>query len=66
MDWYFWDVFGANGPFGNIAFIIRARVEGLQDWGNAISPFNSFAITGLETLSLSRKTRRERVKLNNG
>ena len=27
----FWDVFGANGPFGNIAFTIRARVEGLRD-----------------------------------
>ncbi|OJV45398.1 MAG: O-acetylhomoserine aminocarboxypropyltransferase [Bacteroidales bacterium 36-12] len=49
----FWDVFGANGPFGNIAFNIRARVEGLRDWGNAISPFNSFLLLqGLETLSL--------------
>ena len=49
----FWDVFGTNGPFGNIAFIIRARVEGLRDWGPAISPFNSFLLLqGLETLSL--------------
>lgn len=49
----FWDVFGADGPFGNIAFNIRARVEGLRDWGNAISPFNSFLLLqGLETLSL--------------
>lgn len=49
----FWDVFGTNGPFGNIAFIIRARVEGLRDFGPAISPFNSFLlIQGLETLSL--------------
>ncbi len=49
----FWDVFGSDGPFGNIAFIIRARVEGLRDWGPAISPFNSFLlIQGLETLSL--------------
>lgn len=49
----FWDVFGANGPFGNIAFTIRARVEGLRDWGNTISPFNSWLlIQGLETLSL--------------
>lgn len=49
----FWDVFGADGPFGNIAFTIRARVEGLRDWGNTISPFNSFLlIQGLETLSL--------------
>ena len=49
----FWDVFGFDGPFGNIAFNIRARVEGLRDWGNAISPFNSFLlIQGIETLSL--------------
>ncbi|HLP04930.1 MAG TPA: aminotransferase class I/II-fold pyridoxal phosphate-dependent enzyme, partial [Paludibacter sp.] len=49
----FWDVFGTDGPFGNIAFNIRARVEGLRDWGNAISPFNSFLLLqGLETLSL--------------
>jgi len=49
----FWEVFGTDGPFGNIAFIIRARVEGLRDFGPAISPFNSFQlIQGLETLSL--------------
>ncbi|MDR1500621.1 MAG: O-acetylhomoserine aminocarboxypropyltransferase/cysteine synthase [Tannerellaceae bacterium] len=49
----FWDVFGAGGPFGNIAFNTRARVEGLRDWGNTISPFNSFLLVqGLETLSL--------------
>jgi O-acetylhomoserine/O-acetylserine sulfhydrylase len=51
----FWNVFGENNPLGlpNIAFAIRARVEGLRDWGPAISPFNSFQlIQGLETLSL--------------
>ncbi len=49
----FWDVFGADSPFGNIAFIIRARVEGLRDYGNALSPFNAFLLLqGLETLSL--------------
>lgn len=49
----FWDTFGANSPFGNIAFTIRARVEGLRDWGSTISPFNSFLLLqGLETLSL--------------
>lgn len=49
----FSDVFGVDGPFGNIQFIIRARVEGLRDFGPAVSPFNSFMfIQGLETLSL--------------
>ncbi|MHB2151145.1 O-acetylhomoserine aminocarboxypropyltransferase/cysteine synthase family protein [Calditrichota bacterium LG25] len=49
----FWETFGANSPFGNIAFIIRARVEGLRDFGPALSPFNAFLfLQGLETLSL--------------
>lgn len=49
----FADAFGINSPFGNIQFAIRARVEGLRDFGPAISPFNSFQlIQGLETLSL--------------
>ncbi len=49
----FADVFGIGGPFGNIQFIIRARVEGLRDFGSSQSPFNSFLlIQGLETLSL--------------
>ena len=49
----FWEVFGDGGPFGNIAFAIRARVEGLRDFGASQSPFNSFLLLqGLETLSL--------------
>lgn len=49
----FSDVFGVGGPFGNIQFIIRARVEGLRDFGPALAPFNSFLfLQGLETLSL--------------
>ena len=57
----FWEVFGADSPFGNIAFIIRARVEGLRDYGNALSPFNAFLLLqGLETLSL----RMERITSN--
>jgi O-acetylhomoserine (thiol)-lyase len=51
----FWDIFGEGNPLGlpNIAFIIRARVEGLRDFGPALSPFNSFLLLqGLETLSL--------------
>jgi O-acetylhomoserine (thiol)-lyase len=49
-------VFGekfSSTPEGNIAFIMKARVEGLRDLGPAISPFNSFLLLqGLETLSL--------------
>jgi O-acetylhomoserine (thiol)-lyase len=37
--------------FGNIAYIIKVRVEGLRDFGPCISPFNSFLfIQGVETL----------------
>ncbi|MBB6462652.1 O-acetylhomoserine aminocarboxypropyltransferase/cysteine synthase family protein [Flammeovirga kamogawensis] len=59
----FWDVFGEGNPLGlpNVAFSIRARVEGLRDYGPAISPFNSFQLLqGLETLSL----RMERIVFN--
>jgi O-acetylhomoserine (thiol)-lyase len=51
----FWQVFGENNPLSlpNIAFAIRTRVEGLRDFGPAISPFNSFLLLqGIETLSL--------------
>lgn len=51
----FWDVFGEGNPLGlpNIAFAIRARVEGLRDFGPSLSPFNSFLLLqGIETLSL--------------
>ncbi len=51
----FWNIFGEGNPLGlpNIAFAIRARVEGLRDFGSSQSPFNSFLlIQGLETLSL--------------
>ncbi len=49
----FADAFGKDSPHGNIAFIIRARVEGLRDLGPCQSPFNAFLLLqGLETLSL--------------
>ncbi len=51
----FWKVFGEGNPLGlpNIAFAIRARVEGLRDLGPCQSPFNSFLnLQGVETLSL--------------
>lgn len=57
-----WDAFGFGSDVckmlglpddRNIAFALRARVEGLRDWGPAVSPFNSFLLLqGLETLSL--------------
>ena len=51
----FWDIFGEGNPLGlpNVAFAIRARVEGLRDFGSSQSPFNAFLLLqGIETLSL--------------
>jgi len=39
--------------FGELAFIIKARVEGLRDFGPCLSPFNAFLfLQGIETLKL--------------
>ena len=49
----FWEVFGDFPGLGNVAFIIKARVQMLRDIGPALSPFNAFLILqGIETLSL--------------
>jgi O-acetylhomoserine (thiol)-lyase len=49
----YWDVFGNFPGLGNVAFIIKVRVQLLRDIGAAISPFNSFLLLqGLETLPL--------------
>jgi O-acetylhomoserine (thiol)-lyase len=59
-DLNFQEVFGSGSSFGNIAFIIRARVEGLRDLGPCLSPFNAFLLLqGLETLSLRVDRHRE-------
>lgn len=56
----FSEEFGLNSPSGNIAFILRARLEGLRDFGPAISPFNSFLLLqGIETLSFRMKKHSE-------
>lgn len=49
----FWEVFGNFPGLGNVAFGIKARVQGLRDTGAALSPFNAWAIIqGIETLHL--------------
>ena len=50
----FWETFGPDGVLDtNVAFLIRARVEGLRDFGPSQNPFGSFLLLqGLETLSL--------------
>jgi len=49
----YWDTFGNFPGLGNIAFIIKVRVQLLRDIGAALSPFNAFEfIQGLETLPL--------------
>jgi O-acetylhomoserine (thiol)-lyase len=52
----FWEVFANFPGLGNVAFIIKARVQWLRDIGSALSPFNSFLfLQGLETLTLRQK-----------
>lgn len=49
----FWEVFGNFPDLGNVAFIIKVRVQLQRDIGAALSPFNSFLfLQGLETLPL--------------
>jgi O-acetylhomoserine (thiol)-lyase len=49
----FWDVFGNFPGLGNVAFIIKTRVQLLRDIGATLSPFNAFLLLqGLETLVL--------------
>jgi len=52
----FWDIFGNFPGLGNVAFILKARVQLLRDIGATLSPFNSFLfLQGLETLTLRQK-----------
>ncbi len=56
----FWEVFGNFPGLGNVAFVIKARVQWLRDVGPALSPFNSFLfLQGLETLPLRQKKHSE-------
>ncbi len=49
----FWEVFGNFPGLGNVAFGLKARVQGLRDTGAALSPFNAFLLLqGLETIHL--------------
>lgn len=49
----FWETFGNFPGLGNVAFGLKARVQGLRDTGAALSPFNAFLLLqGLETLHL--------------
>ncbi len=49
----FWETFQDFAGMGNVAFIFKARVQGLRDTGAAIAPFSAWLlIQGLETLHL--------------
>ena len=56
----FWDAFGKVPGLGNVAFILKARVQLMRDLGPCLSPFNSFLfLQGLETLTLRQKAHSE-------
>jgi O-acetylhomoserine (thiol)-lyase len=49
----FWEVFGNFPGLGNVAFGLKARVQGLRDTGASMAPFNAFLfLQGVETLHL--------------
>jgi O-acetylhomoserine (thiol)-lyase len=56
----YWDAFGDIPGAGNMAFILKARVQWLRDLGATLSPFNAFLLLqGLETLPLRIKKHSE-------
>ena len=56
----YWDTFGNFPGLGNVAFIIKVRVQLLRDLGAALSPFNAFLfLQGLETLPLRQRQHSE-------
>jgi O-acetylhomoserine (thiol)-lyase len=56
----FWDVFGNFPGLGNVAFILKVRVQLLRDLGAALSPFSAFLLLqGLETLPLRQRQHSE-------
>jgi O-acetylhomoserine (thiol)-lyase len=56
----YWDAFKEVPEMGNVAFVMKARVQWLRDLGAAVSPFNSFLfLQGLETLFLRVKKHSE-------
>ncbi|MCL5985382.1 MAG: O-acetylhomoserine aminocarboxypropyltransferase/cysteine synthase [Actinobacteria bacterium] len=56
----YWEIFGNFPDLGNIAFIIKVRVQLQRDLGAALSPFNAFLfLQGLETLPLRQRVHSE-------
>ena len=56
----FWDALSNVPGMGNVAFILKVRVQLLRDIGAALSPFNAFQLLqGLETLPLRIKKHSE-------
>ncbi len=60
----FWETFGDFPGLGNVAFIIKVRVQLLRDLGPCLSPFNAFlSLQGLETLALRVERHSENAML---
>jgi len=60
----FWETFGSFPGLGNVAFIIKVRVQLLRDLGPCLSPFNAFlSLQGLESLALRMERHSENAML---
>jgi len=56
----YWDSFANLPGLGNVAFVIKVRVQLLRDLGASLSPFNAFQLLqGLETLPLRQRQHSE-------
>ncbi len=52
----FWEAFGNIPGMGNLAYILKVRVQWLRDMGACLSPFNAFMfLQGLETLPMRQR-----------
>ena len=52
--------FGVGSQVGNLAFIIKCRVQLLRDFGSSVTPFNAWILAqGLETLSMRMRSHLE-------
>jgi len=55
--------FGVGSAVGNMAYIIKARVQLLRDFGSSVSPFNAWLLSqGMETLSMRMKAHLENAQ----
>jgi len=55
--------FGVDSQFGNLAFIVKLRVQLLRDFGPCVTPFNAWILAqGMDTLSMRMTSHLENAR----